>query len=196
MSAATGTAPPPEWYLARDGEQFGPLSDAELRKLVEFGHLKPNDLLWREGFPDWRSARILLEDKALTAGAAKPAATTPAEKTTAVAQPSSAPPSEAALGKTVSVVPVTAAPAKAPVAQPAMQQPQPQTQRASAYPQAQPQPQPQPQTHPQYHAAPPQAAPHNAVPPGYGHPNLRQQSAPAQAVYPSPLALMVCHLGR
>lgn len=43
-----------EWYLARDGAQHGPLSDVEMRKFVELGHLRPNDLVWRAGFPDWR----------------------------------------------------------------------------------------------------------------------------------------------
>ena len=43
-----------EWYLARDGAQHGPLSDTEMRKVVEFGHLKSTDLVWRAGFPEWR----------------------------------------------------------------------------------------------------------------------------------------------
>lgn len=45
-----------EWYLARDGQQHGPLSAAELDKFIELGHLKPTDLLWRAGFDDWRTA--------------------------------------------------------------------------------------------------------------------------------------------
>lgn len=45
-----------EWYIARDGQQHGPLSQAELDKFIEFGHLRPTDLLWRAGFPDWRVA--------------------------------------------------------------------------------------------------------------------------------------------
>jgi len=45
-----------QWYLARDGQQYGPLTDPELAKFVELGHLQPTDLLWREGFPDWRPA--------------------------------------------------------------------------------------------------------------------------------------------
>lgn len=48
-----------QWYLARDGQQFGPLSERELAKFVELGHLQPNDLLWREGFPDWRPALVI-----------------------------------------------------------------------------------------------------------------------------------------
>jgi hypothetical protein len=45
-----------QWYLAREGQQYGPLTDPELAKFVELGHLQPTDLLWREGFPDWRPA--------------------------------------------------------------------------------------------------------------------------------------------
>lgn len=47
---------PVEWYLAREGQQFGPLNDVELKKFIELGHMRPNDLLWRHGFPDWRPA--------------------------------------------------------------------------------------------------------------------------------------------
>ena len=53
-----------QWYLARDGEQFGPISDAEMAKFVELGHLKPTDLLWREGFPDWRPAMVVFPPRA------------------------------------------------------------------------------------------------------------------------------------
>ena len=55
------TAPPSQtqWYLARDGRQFGPLSDAELAKFIDLGHLQPTDLLWRDGFADWRPALVV-----------------------------------------------------------------------------------------------------------------------------------------
>ncbi|KAB2912849.1 MAG: DUF4339 domain-containing protein [Hyphomicrobiaceae bacterium] len=48
-----------QWYLAREGQQYGPLTDAELTKFIELGHLQPTDLLWREGFPDWRPAMVV-----------------------------------------------------------------------------------------------------------------------------------------
>jgi hypothetical protein len=54
----SGPSPQP-WFLARDGQQFGPISEAEMAKLVELGHLQPTDLLWREGFPDWRPAMVV-----------------------------------------------------------------------------------------------------------------------------------------
>jgi hypothetical protein len=55
----SGPASHPEWYLARNGQQFGPISEAEMAKLVELGHLQSTDLLWRDGFPDWRPAMVV-----------------------------------------------------------------------------------------------------------------------------------------
>lgn len=54
-----GNSPKIEWYLARDGEQHGPLSDTELRKFVELGHLRESDLLWRAGFTEWQQAFVV-----------------------------------------------------------------------------------------------------------------------------------------
>ena len=68
----TAPASQTQWYLAREGQQYGPLSDAELGKFVELGHLQPNDLLWREGFPDWRPALVVFPQR--------PAKPTPAVK--------------------------------------------------------------------------------------------------------------------
>lgn len=77
MAGPADTSPPAIWYLGRDGQQFGPLSDPELKKLVELGHLRPTDLVWREGFPDWRSARILLPNAPPDAPPMPPPATAP-----------------------------------------------------------------------------------------------------------------------
>ena len=52
----TAQQPDIQWYIARDGEQHGPLSDVEMRTFVAQGHLKPTDLIWRPGFADWRPA--------------------------------------------------------------------------------------------------------------------------------------------
>src|SRR5262245_48686150 len=45
-----------EWFLGREGKQYGPISDIEMRKVVEFGHLRATDLLWKQGFADWTPA--------------------------------------------------------------------------------------------------------------------------------------------
>ena len=68
-----------QWYLARDGQQYGPLSDAELSKFIELGHLQPSDLLWREGFPDWRPALVVFPQRP-PAATRRPAPTTPAAR--------------------------------------------------------------------------------------------------------------------
>jgi len=52
----TNPGQPIEWYLARDGQQYGPLSDAEMTKFRELGHMHMTDLVWREGFANWMPA--------------------------------------------------------------------------------------------------------------------------------------------
>ena len=59
MDRMSSPAAQTQWYIARDGQQYGPLSDTELTRFVELGHLQPTDLLWREGFPDWRPAMVV-----------------------------------------------------------------------------------------------------------------------------------------
>jgi len=52
---------PIEWYLARDGQQHGPVTDAELKKIMELGYLRPTDLVWRQGMPEWALAESVLD---------------------------------------------------------------------------------------------------------------------------------------
>jgi GYF domain 2 len=53
---------PVEWHLVRDGKPFGPLSELEFLKFIELGHLEQNDLLWRDGFSEWRSASVVFPE--------------------------------------------------------------------------------------------------------------------------------------
>lgn len=56
-----------QWYYARNDQQYGPVSAADLKQLAEAGQLSPNDLLWREGMDAWTTAvnlRGLFEDVA------------------------------------------------------------------------------------------------------------------------------------
>ena len=69
-----------QWYLARDGEQYGPLTDAELAKFVELGHLQPTDLLWREGFSEWQPALVVFPPQPAAAFGATPALRLPAAR--------------------------------------------------------------------------------------------------------------------
>ena len=75
-----------QWYLARDGQQFGPLSELELAKFIELGHLQPTDLLWREGFPDWRPALVVFPPR-------RPAPARPAQPMRAAQAPTPQTPS-------------------------------------------------------------------------------------------------------
>jgi hypothetical protein len=74
---------PIEWYLARDGQQHGPVTDAELKKIIELGYLRPTDLVWRQGMPDWGVAEAVLglrPNPAAATGAPAPMAhTSPAQ---------------------------------------------------------------------------------------------------------------------
>ena len=50
------------WHLVRSGKPYGPLSDLEMLKFIELGHLEPTDLLWREGFSEWRHATAVFPE--------------------------------------------------------------------------------------------------------------------------------------
>jgi hypothetical protein len=45
-----------QWYYARNDQQFGPVSAAELKQLADEGQLSPDDMLWREGMDQWATA--------------------------------------------------------------------------------------------------------------------------------------------
>ena len=51
---------PTTWYIARDGKQHGPITEAEFRRFLELGHLLPDDLVWHDGAPDWISGATYL----------------------------------------------------------------------------------------------------------------------------------------
>lgn len=79
------TAPEPDvqWYIARDGRQYGPVSAVEMAKLVELNHLKPTDLLWRPGFADWRPALTVFPAAVPPPALDLPAAPAPSNASTA-----------------------------------------------------------------------------------------------------------------
>ena len=41
------------WYYEEHGKRLGPISSAELRRLVVMEVLLPSDLVWREGLDHW-----------------------------------------------------------------------------------------------------------------------------------------------
>lgn len=61
MSGTENDSDGPVWYLARDGQQYGPVTELELKKLVELGQLLETDLVWNEGFTDWQPASVAIE---------------------------------------------------------------------------------------------------------------------------------------
>ena len=42
-----------QWYWMQGGQKRGPVEDAGLRQLAAKGQLKPTDMIWREGLPNW-----------------------------------------------------------------------------------------------------------------------------------------------
>lgn len=48
-----------EWYYASGGQQLGPVNTEELRSLLRDGSLKPSDLVWKDGMPDWSPAATI-----------------------------------------------------------------------------------------------------------------------------------------
>src|SRR5579862_9059946 len=41
------------WHLVIDGEQVGPIGDADVRTKIERGEVKGDTYTWKEGFADW-----------------------------------------------------------------------------------------------------------------------------------------------
>ena len=45
-----------EWHYSRDGQKLGPVSAAELKQLAANGDLSASDMIWKEGWPEWKRA--------------------------------------------------------------------------------------------------------------------------------------------
>jgi predicted Zn finger-like uncharacterized protein len=69
-SAPEATAPPAEggWHLVIDGEQVGPIADADVRTKIERGEVKGDTYTWKEGFADWVKLSAVPEFAGLVAG--------------------------------------------------------------------------------------------------------------------------------
>lgn len=50
-----------QWYFSKNGTQLGPVSLDELRAKLASGEVTGADMVWREGFPDWRRASEIQE---------------------------------------------------------------------------------------------------------------------------------------
>jgi GYF domain 2 len=49
------------WFISRDGQQHGPVTEPEFLKLIELGHLKGTDFVWHDGAPDWMPGTRFLD---------------------------------------------------------------------------------------------------------------------------------------
>jgi hypothetical protein len=49
------------WYYGLNGKQIGPMTLAELRLRLVEGEVRPDDLVWCKGWPEWRQASEVRE---------------------------------------------------------------------------------------------------------------------------------------
>jgi TM2 domain-containing membrane protein YozV len=42
-----------DWYIARAGNKVGPLNDQAVQQMLQTGHIDRNDMVWKEGMPQW-----------------------------------------------------------------------------------------------------------------------------------------------
>ena len=47
------------WYFARQGQQFGPVSSGQLREYAGTGQLLATDLIWKQGMTNWMAAATI-----------------------------------------------------------------------------------------------------------------------------------------
>jgi hypothetical protein len=45
-----------DYYYNRDGQKHGPFAPDQIKQLVVQGQLRPDDLLWKEGWDTWQKA--------------------------------------------------------------------------------------------------------------------------------------------
>lgn len=50
-----------QWHYARQGQQAGPVSTAVLQGMARSGQLAREDLVWRDGMPNWQPAGTVAE---------------------------------------------------------------------------------------------------------------------------------------
>jgi len=55
------------WHLVIDGEQVGPIADADVRTKIDRGEVKGDTYTWKEGFADWVKLSAVPEFAALVA---------------------------------------------------------------------------------------------------------------------------------
>ncbi len=64
---------PSVWFVARDGQEHGPINEAEFAEFLRGGHLRPSDYIWYDGLDDWLLGHELLSLGQRADGSAAPA---------------------------------------------------------------------------------------------------------------------------
>jgi len=98
-SKATATAASADqavWHVVVDGEQVGPLAEAEVKDRLRQGKINSDTLVWKEGFADWMQLSTVPELTAILARitrhpVAKPAAREPGRVSSSMRAVESAP---------------------------------------------------------------------------------------------------------
>lgn len=49
----------PQYFISENGQRFGPVGLSQLRERVAAQQLRPEDLVWREGWPKWQAAQAV-----------------------------------------------------------------------------------------------------------------------------------------
>ena len=57
-----------EWYYIKGGKQLGPVSQQDLQDMAASGGLKPTDLVWTDGMPEWIPASQVKQLRQSAAG--------------------------------------------------------------------------------------------------------------------------------
>ena len=45
-----------QWHYTSRGAQAGPVETAELKRMAQSGQIQPNDMVWKDGMPEWVQA--------------------------------------------------------------------------------------------------------------------------------------------
>jgi len=62
-SVGISTSTADEWYYLRNGAPVGPVSETDLRLMLDAGHLPPNVIVWNKSLPAWCPADQVLPQR-------------------------------------------------------------------------------------------------------------------------------------
>jgi len=67
------------WFYAEDGQQRGPVEDAQFEALIRQGKVQSETLVWHEGMPNWQPAREVVPEslRELTVAGSRPESVPP-----------------------------------------------------------------------------------------------------------------------